>query len=125
MKVRGVVVALTALLMSLTATGTAGAASSHGMDMYTAKADAKAIAMIRSGGYDVAESAAKGGPTVDLVLTARQADRLRGQGVDLSLKRNGKGQTVRQQADAMAVGGFDVYRSWDEKGGIRDELAAL
>src|SRR5215207_10543035 len=125
MKVRGFVVALTALLVSLAATGTAGAASGHGLDMYTAKADAKAIALIRSGGYDVAESAAAGGATVDLVLTAREADRLRGQGVDLSLKRNGKGQTVRQQADAMAAGGFNVYRSYDEPGGIRDELYAL
>ena len=93
--------------------------------MYTAKADAKAIASIRSGGYDVAESVAAGGSTIDLVLTAREADRLRGQGVDLSLKRNGKGQTVRQQADAMAAGGYNVYRSYDEQGGIRDELYAL
>ena len=63
MKVRGVVVALTALVVSLAATGTAGAASKHGLDMYTAKADAKAIKAIRSGGYDVAESAAAGGST--------------------------------------------------------------
>jgi Zinc carboxypeptidase len=125
MKVRGVVVALTALLVPLAATGTAGAASKHGLDMYTAKADAKAIASIRSGGYDVAESVAAGGSTIDLVLTAREADRLRRQGVDLSLKRNGKGQTVREQADAMAVGGYNVYRSYDQQGGIRDELYEL
>ena len=125
MKLRGAVVALTALVMSLAATGTAGAASKHGLDMYTAKADAKAIKAIRSGGYDVAESVAAGGSTIDLVLTAREADRLRGQGVDLSLKRNGKGQTVREQADAMAAGGYNVYRSYDEQGGIRDELYAL
>src|SRR5215217_6261571 len=125
MKLRAAVVALVALVVLAGATGTAGAASRLGLDMYTAKADAKSLAVIRSGGYDVAESYLGGGPTVDLVLTAREADRLRGQGVDVSLKRNGKGQTVRQQADAMAAGGYDVYRSYDQQGGIRDELYAL
>ncbi|HET8822765.1 MAG TPA: M14 family zinc carboxypeptidase [Thermoleophilaceae bacterium] len=125
MQVRGPIVALVALVVLIAGTGTAEAASRHGLDMYTAKADAKALAAIRSGGYDVAESHLGGGDTVDLILTAREADRLRGQGVDLSLKRNGKGQTVRQQADAMAVGGFDVFRSYDEPGGIREELYAL
>ena len=40
----------------------------------------------------------------------------------VTLKRNGKGQTVTEQARPQAVGGFNVYRSWDEPGGIRDEL---
>src|SRR5215217_4866075 len=125
MKLRAAVVALVALVVLAGATGTAGAASRQGLDMYTAKADAKALAAIRSGGYDVAESHLGGGDSVDLVLTAAEANRLRGQGVDLSLKRNGKGQTVQQQADAMAAGGYNVYRSYDEAGGIRDELYAL
>jgi hypothetical protein len=73
MKLRAAVVALVALVLSTGATGTAGAASRHGLDMYTAKADAKSLAAIRSGGYDVAESHLGGGPTVDLVLTAREA----------------------------------------------------
>jgi len=125
MKVRGVVVALIALLMSLAATGTAGAASGHGLDMYTAKGDAQSLAVIHRGGFDVAESHLGGADRVDLVLTAREADRLRARGVDVTLKRNGKGQTVRQQADAMAAAGYQVYRSYDEAGGIRDELYAL
>ena len=116
---------LCVLVVSLTAAGSAQAASKHGLDMYTAKADAKSLAVIHSGGYDVAESHLGGGDHVDLVLTAREADRLRARGVDVSLKRNGKGQTVRQQADAMAAGGYQVYRSYDEAGGIRDELYAL
>ena len=36
--------------------------------------------------------------------------------------RNGKGQTVSEQAARQAAGGFNVWRSWDEPGGIRDEL---
>src|SRR5215211_57618 len=122
---RGLGLGLCAIVVALAASGTAGAASRHGLDMYTAKADAKSLAAIRSGGYDVAESHLGGGDRVDLVLTAREADRLRARGVDVALKRNGSGQTVRQQADAMAAAGYQVYRSYDEAGGIRDELYAL
>ena len=86
------------LAVSLAAAGSAHAASRQGLDMYTAKADAKSLAAIHSGGYDVAESHLGGGDRVDLVLTAREAQGLRARGVDVSLKRNGKGQTVRQQA---------------------------
>jgi hypothetical protein len=114
-----------ALVVSLAASGPAGAASKQGLDMYTANADAKSLAVIRSGGYDVAESHLGGGRQVDLVLTAREAQRLRAEGVDVTPKRNARGQTVRQQADAMAAGGYQVYRSYDEAGGIRDELYAL
>src|SRR5215213_9736715 len=122
---RGLALGLCALVVSLAASGTAGAASRQSLDMYTAKADAKSLAVIRSGGYDVAESHLGGGQQADLVLTAREAQRLRAAGVDVTLKRNGKGQTVRQQADAMAASGYNVYRSYDEAGGIRDELHAL
>ena len=59
---------------------------------------------------------------VDFVLTAAQRDRLQARGIDLKPIRNGKGQTVREQADAMAAAGYNVYRSYDERGGIRDEL---
>jgi hypothetical protein len=59
---------------------------------------------------------------VDLVLSARERDRLAAQGVKLALKRNKAGQTVQQQAAAQAAGGFNVWRSFDEPGGIRDEL---
>jgi Zinc carboxypeptidase/Immune inhibitor A peptidase M6 len=122
---RRLTVGLCALLVSLAASGTAGAASRQGLDMYTAKADAKSLALIRSGGYDVAESHLGGGERVDLVLTAGEAQRLQAEDVDVRLKRNAKGQTVRQQSDAMAASGYNVYRSYDEPGGIRDELYAL
>ena len=36
--------------------------------------------------------------------------------------RNDQGQTVSEQAELQALNGFTVWRSWDEPGGIRDEL---
>jgi hypothetical protein len=122
---RRLAIGLCMVLVSVGATASAQAASRHGLDMYTAKADAKSLAVIRGGGYDVAESHLGGGDTVDLILTAREARRLRAAGVDVSLKRDRSGRTVRQQADAMAASGYRVYRSYDEAGGIRDELYAL
>jgi len=117
-----------AMLVALVATGTAGAGTARQpLDMYEATVDATTAARIVREGYDVAEKIDQvaGGVRLDLVLTARQADRLAGQGVDLELKRNGRGQTVRQQAEAQAVGGYTVYRSYDEPGGIRDQLYSI
>jgi hypothetical protein len=45
--------------------------------------------------------------------------------VRVKLTRNDKGQTVAQQFAAQEAGGFNVWRSWDEPGGIRDELYAV
>src|SRR5688500_18487311 len=62
------------------------------------------------------------GTRAEAVLTRRQAAKIRGQGVRVALLRNDKGQTVTEQAALMALNGFTVWRSWDEPGGIRDEL---
>jgi murein tripeptide amidase MpaA len=72
---------------------------------------------------DVEHSTA--GTKAEAVVTARQAMKIRAQGVRVSLLRNGKGQTVSEQAALQAAGGFDVWRSFDEPGGIRDELYDL
>ena len=39
--------------------------------------------------------------------------------------RNAQGQTVSEQAELQALNGFTVWRSWDEPGGIQDELEGL
>src|SRR5215210_1587813 len=96
------------------------------LQMYTAKVDRAAIARLAREGYDV--SAAKqveGGVRVDLVLTSRERDRLKAEGVALSLLRNRAGLTVQQQAAAQSAYGFNVWRSYDEPGGIRDQLYAI
>src|ERR671924_2152173 len=129
MKVRGAVVALVAILVSFAATGTAGGAggkNSGPLDMYRATVDAAQAAKLGQDGYDVAsvrQSAA--GTQVDLVLSTAERDRLESQGVKLGLIRNGKGQTVRQQAALQAAGGFNVWRSYDQPDGISDELYSI
>src|SRR6266540_5565134 len=96
------------------------------LQMYTANVDRATVASLAREGYDVAAAnQVKGGVQVDLVLTSRDRDRLTASGVSLSLLRNRAGLTVQQQAAAQSAYGFDVWRSYDEPGGIRDELYAI
>ena len=64
-----------------------------------------------------------GGVAVEAILTADQAKQLRAEGVNLRLKLiNGQPASrvlTRQQQD-----GHEVYRSYSEPGGIRDEMIA-
>jgi zinc carboxypeptidase len=114
------------LLVTSGAAPGAGGKGKEPLDMYRATVDAAQAASLTRGGYDVAaKRAAPGGTQVDLVLRARDRDRLASEGVKLELIRNDKGQTVRQQAALQAAAGFTVWRSYDQPGGIRDELYSI
>jgi hypothetical protein len=91
--------------------------------MYVAKVSASKASQLLKKGYDVSDIRNRGRSTaVDIVLTRSERNRLAASGVKLRLKRTSSGKTVRQAAAAQAAGGFTVWRSWDEPGGIRDEL---
>lgn len=95
------------------------------LDAYTASVDREGLATLADSGFDLTEAHASGDRTeVSVVADPAEADRLRAQGVELTLTRVKGGQTVRQYADAMAAGGYQVWRSYDEQGGIRDQLYA-
>src|ERR671910_1677234 len=112
-----------ALVAALVFTSWATAADESRLEMYTATVDRATLGKLSSEGLDVAATKqVAGGVRVDLVLSGRERDRLAAQGVSLALKRNKDGLTVQQQAAAQAASGFTVWRSWDEPGGIRDEL---
>src|SRR4029450_3486401 len=101
------------------------AQASERLEMYTLKGRADNIAEGASGGERAGRRQTADGLEADAVLTRSQVAKLRGLGVDVSLTRNKKGQTAQEQARAMKVGGYNVYRSWDEPGGIRDELSKV
>ena len=92
------------------------------LEMYTIEGEAGAIARAAAGVELVAVEQTASGLRADAVLTESQRAKLAASGVAVELKRNAKGQTVTEQAAAQAVGGYNIYRSWDEPGGIRDEL---
>jgi hypothetical protein len=121
----GVAAAFATVAIALVIAPVAAGQGSEGLEMYTLKGRADKIAKGAEGVELAGQRQTARGLKADAVLTRSQVAKLRASGVKVSLVRNKKGRTVTQQARAMAVGGFNVYRSWDEPGGIRDELSAL
>ncbi len=101
--------------------------SSDQLDVYTATVSAADLPGLARQGLDVSDqrAASGGGVKLSLVLDRTQAKRLRDQGVQLSLTRVQGGLTVREFAAAEAANGFRVWRSYDERGGIEDQLRAV
>ena len=96
------------------------------LEMYRATVDAAELQTLQRGGYDVASvQETAGGAEVALVLTGAERERLRGQGVRLELWRDKQGRTQSQRAALQAAEGFTVWRSFDEPGGLRDEMYQL
>jgi Uncharacterized protein conserved in bacteria len=112
-----------ALSLSTGTSSSAAGGKKEPLQMYTAKVSRATVGMLAREGYDIATTKqVSGGVQVDLVLTTRERDRLVARGIALDLLRNSAGLTVQQQAAAQSAYGFKVWRSYDEAGGIRDEL---
>ncbi len=103
----------------------APAAAGAGLEMYTLEGPDETIATATEGVELAGVERTPRGLKADAVLNRRQRSKAAAAGVRVTLKRNDKGQTVTEQARSQAAGGFNVWRSWDESGGIRDELYRL
>jgi hypothetical protein len=114
----GVVVVLAALAVAPAAAGQ-GAGK---LNMYTVTGPQAAIAEAAPGVELVDPRQGPSGVTADAVLAPGDRAKLAAAGVKVELLRNEQGLTVRRQAALQRQGGFEVWRSWDEPGGIRDEL---
>jgi Zinc carboxypeptidase len=118
-------VALVGLAVLAIASAIAPAAAGQArqrLDMYTLQGSAEKIARATQGVELAGLRYTRRGIRADAVLTRSQRAKLAASGVKVRLKRNRRGRTVRAQAAAQAAGGYNVWRSWDEPGGIRDEL---
>ena len=120
-------VAVFALILALLAPGGASAQPDGHLDMFRLTAPAARVAQLVRDGYDVAAARPAPGPALeaDLVLSPADAATLRAAGLNLSPWRNAEGRGVLDLARAQAREGFSVWRSWDEEGGIADELEEL
>ena len=97
---------------------------SGNLDMYAVTVDAATAAQLLKAGYDIADSELAAGDTVTLsiVLSPKDRNQLARQGIDATLIRDSHGKSSRERAVEQAAAGFTVWRSWDQRGGIRDEL---
>jgi len=120
-------VATLALVFSMLGPIGASAVDDDGsLDMYTANVTGQEAAEIAAAGFDVANSkVTDSGVSVDLVLTEGEAKALKARGLDVKVKKNKDGKSAKQLAAEQAAAGYNVWRSWDEPGGIRDELYRL
>jgi hypothetical protein len=96
------------------------------LDVYTAVVQESQLQVLAEQGHDIsAQRQVADGVELDLVLSRDQRNQLRKEGFDLRLTRVRDGRTVREFAAAQAEGGFEVWRSWDEEGGFRDQMHAV
>jgi hypothetical protein len=124
--VRRPLVAATAatILVAISAQAAVAAqAARDRLDAYTAVVKAGDLGTLAEEGYDVTgQRRVARGIKVGLVLTRDQRARLAQDGINARLTRVKGGQTVQQFAARQAANGFQVWRSWDEPGGFRDQM---
>ncbi|MGH2677408.1 MAG: M14 family metallopeptidase, partial [Actinomycetota bacterium] len=98
-------------------------ASGQSLEMYEATVDGGTLQELVSQGYDVThvEDTAQGS-RVALVLSPGEHRILQAKGVDMKVSRTEQGLSASRLAAQQAQDGFEVYRSFDENGGIRDEM---
>jgi hypothetical protein len=115
-----------AVILSLSAVAPAVAKDepSGKLDMYSATVDAATAGRLSRAGFDIVDEQIRADGTVrlSLVLSPQERARLRADGVRTNAIRDKQNRTSAQRAAAQAAAGFNVWRSYDEAGGIRDEL---
>jgi len=114
--------ALVAVVLATAASAAPGKGNGH-LEMYTATVPRADVAKLVHGGYDVVAVRPAGEKAeVDLVLSPSEQRKLERGGVELRVKRDKNGKSQTELAAEQAAGGYVVWRSWDEAGGIGDEL---
>ena len=100
-----------------------GGRSTASLDLYTGVVSSETLGRLVRQGYDIADARpTAGGVQADLVLTEAEVAKLGAQGVAVHPRRDTQGRTQAKRAAEQAAGGFNVWRSYDAPGGIRDEL---
>ncbi|WP_240197103.1 M14 family metallopeptidase [Nonomuraea lactucae] len=81
---------------------------------------------LREKGFDVVQQEARSGKEhIELTAAQSDLDGLRKLGFKPEPVRNVKGQTQLEAAKAQAAGGYTVFKSYSEPGGIADQLRAI
>ena len=122
-----VVFVLVAVLASAM-TATAGPSKkAPRLQMYTVTLSPEELSTLVQMGFEIVDQRDIDGPNVevDLVLFPRDVRKLREAGFQLKLWKNSDGLTSTQLAAQQAEGGYKVWRSYDEPGGIEDEIQAM
>ncbi|TDO45023.1 immune inhibitor A peptidase M6 [Kribbella sp. VKM Ac-2527] len=130
-----VFIAVLALAAGALAAGTSATASpatpgqggGGGLEVYVGELAPDQLQKLAALGLDHEDvstgKTANGKVRVEAIISDLQAEKLRSDGVELTVKRV-KGKKASEEANRIALAGNTVYRSYSEEGGIRDELIA-
>jgi Zinc carboxypeptidase len=100
-------------------------ASAGQLKAYTATVDGTTLQELVEGGYDVTPTEqTRRGTEVLLVLSAGERKALNGKGISTTFQSNGR-ERKHVTAASQSIHGWDVYRSYDEPGGIEDQIRAI
>ncbi|MGW5192470.1 M14 family zinc carboxypeptidase [Kribbella sp. NPDC004138] len=103
----------------------APAPGGDGLEVYVGDLNAQQLQKVVDAGVDRADLATgkgAGGTTrVEVVISERQAAKLRSNGVDLKVKKV-KGHTASEEAARLAAAGPTVFRPYSGAGGLLEEL---
>jgi hypothetical protein len=111
-------------LAAATPAGAAPTGERDQLEVYVGALAPEQLEELRALGVDHAGLTPRGPGAVEVeaVLTRRQAARLASKGVPLRLKKV-DGQDAGQALRRQAASGYEVFRSYSERGGLRDELS--
>jgi hypothetical protein len=98
-----------------------------GLEVYVGELDPQQLQKLADIGVDrdeliTREKAADGKAKVEVVITDRQADKLRSDGVDLKVKKV-NGRDASDEAARLALAGQTVFRPYSGPGGLAEELS--
>ncbi|GII55676.1 zinc carboxypeptidase [Planotetraspora thailandica] len=95
-------------------------------ELYQMDSPAGTAGMLAQKGFDVVQHESTGAKEhIELTATPIDLKKLQILGYTPQPVRNPQGQTQLQAAKAQAAGGYTVWRSYSEKGGIADQLRAI
>ncbi|GAA1310078.1 zinc carboxypeptidase [Planotetraspora silvatica] len=96
------------------------------IELYELDSPAGTAGTLTQKGFDVVQQKAAGDKEhIELTATPIELKKLQTLGYRPQPVRNPQGQTQLQAARAQAAGGYTVWRSYSEKGGIADQLRAI
>lgn len=115
------------VIASSFAQGAPGGAAVDRLQMYVATVTQEQASQLQAEGYDIIDQQPTdtGEIEITLVLTKEQVRVVKAMGIHLRLWRNADGLTATRLAAQQEEGGYKVWRSWDEEGGIEDEMRSL
>ena len=126
----GAVALVAGLTLSVPLAATQPAAAprqTDGLEVYIVEGPTSELGELAELGIDThhvtQESAGAGEVRLELVVTGRQAAKVRDAGFTARVKKI-DGKKASEAARAQQRAGYDAYRSWSEEGGIADELRA-